>query len=586
MNFVMKIIRLMLIRSFRFSSRIFMARVWVLAVLFGFWGASHAQAQITVTPVTWNVIGLDSNNQQVGPNTFQIGARVRNTGATTLTNLVGTFVWDSANPYVNLSGANSVTIRSLAPGASTDVYFSVIVTRTVAAFDTTRRYRITVSNGLFSASTPSPRELYVERLLSQGRNSVNSITGPRTVYVGQTYTYTVNASTATQGYEQLEASLSLSNIVFQVLSIATTYSSPAGATNDKFYADACGWNNDPTSPTYRSCIGPPNYAGGKAGGTVVTTYTVKVLTTGTTTANTLILDFSGSSYHYNADYGNGINILALPPQITLSKLVNPTRLSAGGTVNYTLRLGNTGTSDITVNDFVDVLPTSPTSATYASGSSTFNGAAISNPTLSGSTLTWTGSFLVPAGQTRELRYQVTLPDVEGTYINSAVAHFDGYQIDTTQEITDNAPATVPVTIQFPPRINLNKSYSANTPDIQPGTELTYTIAFSNTGSAPAQNLVINDPYAANPDPWLRTFRHVDFKLGSVTTALGTTGLTVIVEHSNDGGATWTYMPVSGAGGAPAGYDRTVTNIRWNFSGDLSHVPPNNAGSVGFTVRVR
>src|SRR5207249_478209 len=133
----------------------------------------------------------------------------------------------------------------------------------------TRGYHITASATGFSAvSTPTPRELYVEKIISQNRNSVNSISGPTTVYVGQTYNYTVNASTATQGYEQLEAFLNLSNIVFQVQSIATTYSAPAGATNDKFYADSCGWDNNPISGTYRSCIGPANYPGGKAGGTV------------------------------------------------------------------------------------------------------------------------------------------------------------------------------------------------------------------------------------------------------------------------------------------------------------------------------
>jgi len=78
---------------------------------------------------------------------------------------------------------------------------------------------------------------------------------------------------------------------------------PAGATNDKFYSDACGWEHNPLSANYRSCIGPANYPGGKAGGTISTTYTVKVLSTGSTTATTLIMDFSGSSYHYNSDYG-------------------------------------------------------------------------------------------------------------------------------------------------------------------------------------------------------------------------------------------------------------------------------------------
>jgi len=80
--------------------------------------------------------------------------------------------------------------------------------------------------------------------------------------------------------------------------------------------------------------------------------------------------------------------------------------------------------------------------------------------------------------------------------------------------------------------------------------------------------------------------NTDFKLGSVTTNLGTTGLTVAIAYSNDGGTTWTYTPASGAGGAPAGYDRTVTHIRWSFTGNLSPTAPNNVGDVGFTIRIR
>ncbi|KAF0109496.1 MAG: hypothetical protein FD147_2230 [Chloroflexi bacterium] len=35
-----------------------------------------AAPSLTITPLTWNVIGLDSNNVNVGPNTFPVGARV------------------------------------------------------------------------------------------------------------------------------------------------------------------------------------------------------------------------------------------------------------------------------------------------------------------------------------------------------------------------------------------------------------------------------------------------------------------------------------------------------------------------------
>lgn len=554
-----------------------MVNAALLLFLFGFWGAQTAYAGLTITPTSWNVVGLDSNNPNSGPDTFQVGARICNTGATAVTNVSGTFIWDSFNSYINLKAGNTASVISLASGSCVDFYYPVIVTRTSAAYNATRAYHISVTgNSVASVSTPTPRELYVERIISQNRNSVNSITGPTTVYVGQTYNYTVNASTATQGYEQLEVFLDLSNIIFQVQSVSTTYTAPSGATNNKFYADACGWDNNPLSATYRSCIGPENYVGGKAGGTVITTYTVKVLSTGSTTAGTLVMDFSGSSYHYNSDYGlHVISITALPPPLTLSKIANPTTLSAAGIVNYTLRLVNSGSFAMTVNDFVDTLPTAPASATYTTNSTTFNGVAIGNPTIAGATLTWNGSFLVPAGQTRDLVFTVSLPAVQGTYTNQAIAHMSSYQIDTTQSITDNAPATATITLDSPPALDLVKSVNPNGSQV-PGTDLTYTIDFANSGGQSATNIVATDPIPAN----------TDFKIGSMTTALGTTGLTVAFAYSNDGGTTYVYTPVSGAGGAPAGYDRLVTNIRWTFTGNLSQTPPNNAGSVGFIVQIR
>jgi hypothetical protein len=47
---------------------------------------------LTVTPITWNVIGLDSNNVTVGPNHFPVGARVCNTGDEVVTNVTSSFV--------------------------------------------------------------------------------------------------------------------------------------------------------------------------------------------------------------------------------------------------------------------------------------------------------------------------------------------------------------------------------------------------------------------------------------------------------------------------------------------------------------
>ena len=42
-------------------------------------GAAPAEAALTITKTTWNVIGLDSNNVNSGPNQFPVGVEVCNT---------------------------------------------------------------------------------------------------------------------------------------------------------------------------------------------------------------------------------------------------------------------------------------------------------------------------------------------------------------------------------------------------------------------------------------------------------------------------------------------------------------------------
>ena len=152
-----------------------------------------AATLLTVTPITWNVIGLDSNNVNVGPNDFPVGARVCNpTGSPTTTLTQVKFVWDdglgiytsspSADPYINLRNGTKDTLtpnQSLAAGACYDAYFEVIVNRNSSAYDHTRNYHITATDSGGTASTPTPRQLYVEHLISQSRNSVTGVSyGP------------------------------------------------------------------------------------------------------------------------------------------------------------------------------------------------------------------------------------------------------------------------------------------------------------------------------------------------------------------------------------------------------------------------
>lgn len=137
-----------------------------------------------------------------------------------------------------------------------------------------------------------------------------------------------------------------------------------------------------------------------------------------------------------------------------------------------------------------------------------------------------------------------------------------------------------------PYVSLTKSVSPTGTQV-PGTDLTYTISFTNTGGASARSLVITDPDPSNVT--LSLSANTYFKVGSVTFAPGTTGMTLpaaSITYSNNNGATFAYTPASGGGGAPAGYDANVTHVRFSFTGNLSQTSPNNSASVSFKVRIK
>ena len=152
-------------------------RLCLLAALLTGWGfhpqsVVFAASSLTVIPITWNVVGLDSNNVNAGPNNFPVGIRTCNpAGSTTSVNgVTATFNWTSANTNINLRSGSLNPINpgiNLPPGQCYDFYFEVTVTRTTAAWNTARQYRIDVAgtdsgtSAAVTASSPTPREIYV-----------------------------------------------------------------------------------------------------------------------------------------------------------------------------------------------------------------------------------------------------------------------------------------------------------------------------------------------------------------------------------------------------------------------------------------
>ena len=436
---------------------------------------ASAAAALSITPVTWNVIGLDSNNVNSGPNEFLSGARICNTGDVAATNVVATYVWDTTNANVNLSGATTRTKSSLAASACFDAYFNIVVTRTSAAYNTARRFHITATaDTLGTVSTPTPRELFVEKLVSQNRNSVDSITGPSTVYVGGTYTFTVASSTATQGYEQLSSFLNWPGAIFEVRSVAVTYSAPVNPTsNDKVYSDACGWVNDPTSGSYRSCTGSD-----KAGGTISTAYTVYVIQPGTATLGELIYDFSGSSYHYNDDYGSGVAaktvtaVAAADLSVTKSDSVDP--VTAGNQLTYTLDVANAGPSSATSVTLTDGVPAG-TSFVSATGGGT----------ESGGTVTWNLGTLASGAST-----SVTVTVAVAASRTAALSNTASVTSSVADSNAANNSDTEATAVQTSADLSLTKTDSPDPVGV--GEDLTYTLTLTNDGPSDAQNGVVTD----------------------------------------------------------------------------------------------
>jgi LPXTG-site transpeptidase (sortase) family protein len=358
----------------------------------------YALTTLTVTPLTWNIIGLDSNNVNVGPNHFPVGARVCNTGGEAATNVTASFQWDSADPYISLRAGtlSSVNLGSLNAGACTDAYFEVEVARNSSAYNHTRRYRINVTAGNVTGtiSTPTPRELFVEYLISQNRNAVTDVQfgtslaslssvapgGTMNLMVGNTYYIRLVGYTATQGYEQLESFINIPNTIFQVLSVSTTYTADSSATvsspNDKAYGDACNWENDPNSPNYRSCLST-----GKVGGNITVTYQVRILQVPSAPLvnpqplSTLIYDFSGSSFHYNADYGVSTRYANIV-NASITKSFSPKTINPGQSSTLTFTVNNPGPAAMSGVNFTDTLPSG---VTVSSSTITYSGCGSPSP---------------------------------------------------------------------------------------------------------------------------------------------------------------------------------------------------------------
>jgi uncharacterized repeat protein (TIGR01451 family)/uncharacterized repeat protein (TIGR02543 family) len=277
---------------------------------------------LTVTPISWTVVGLDSNSPSTAslPHIYPLGARVCNTGTDPATNVSAKWTWgdttgtNSIDQAFNGPAQNTPqTVGTLAGGSCEDVYFNVDVKQSGGNSSKTHSQNqniiVTGDGGL---SVTETKLVYVESLVSQNRNTVKGWTGPggcnltysvcdpapTHIYVGQQYTFKLYAQTAT-AYDELEAFATWPSFITlnSATSTYSTISSPGSSTSSSIWADSCTWGSM-TSSSSGACS-----SAGKAGGKTVVTYKITPTSAGTATAiQPMIYDHSGSSFHYNSGF--------------------------------------------------------------------------------------------------------------------------------------------------------------------------------------------------------------------------------------------------------------------------------------------
>ena len=401
----------------------------------------------------------------------------------------------------------------------------------------------TATGDLASATVPAPDI------------SVTKTDGVASTYQGATVTYTITVTN--NGTYAVSANL-VDTVPASLTGVAWTCVASAGSTCDAASGSgntiSTGATLNPSGTAAYTVTGTVNVASGS----IVNTATISLDATWLAESNT------------SNNTATDTDTVVAAADLSITKIASSS-FAVGNSATYSLTARNNGpqsaTGTITVSD------TLPAGLTYVSATGTgwacsSAGAVVtctrSGPLTSGTTLpaiTLTVAVAVAAA-----------PSVSNTASVSSSATFD--------PVTSNNSSTATTPVLY---VSLNKTFTLGGANPTPGTDISYTIDISNLGGMPVQNLVVTDPDASSV---LKISDNADFKVGSVANSLGTTGLTVSVVYSNNGGTTYAYTPVSGGGGAPAGYDRNVTHVRWNFAGNLSQSVPNNAGSVSFTVRIR
>ena len=384
---------------------------------------------------------------------------------------------------------------------------------------------------------------------------------------GLTITKTADVATATPG-DTVQFTVLVEN-TGQTTLTGASFSDPLQTVlTDATYAN----NVTATSGTVSYAAPVLSWSGTLApGGTATVSYSVVVLDPDPGDKrmyNSIVSTTPGSNCAPGSiDPRCSFEVIVQVPGLTITKTAGGATTTPGATVSYTIVVTNSGATAYTGAGFADPLTGVLDDATYNNNATATAGTV----SYANSTVGWSGNLAVGASATVTYSVTVRAADAGNNLLTNTVTSTARGNNCLSGSADTRCTVTVPVA-----RLVLQQAYAATT--TTPGSLLTLTATFTNTGQVPYTGITVSSPSADTVDDAIPTGDQV-----ATSSWGGPAGSLVLTSTA----ITWT-------GSIPVGGVITVTGTLTVENPDpgnkiitgtlVSNAPGNNCPSAGTDPR--
>lgn len=287
----------------------------------------------------------------------------------------------------------------------------------------------------------------------------------------------------------------------------------------------------------------------------------------------------------NGPVGSGLQF----SELSVTKTASVADVYGTTAFSYTITVNNAGDSDATNVSLVDVLPAELTYQSHVAGQGSFDSV----------TGVWTIGTIPFTTPNTSASLVITVVPAAVTVLTAVTNTTSALALDQNDTNSTNDVGSVTVNLHPGPSLVVMKSVTgvsdpvnlAVNPKSIPGAVKLYQVDVTNTGTgaSDADSLIIADAIPANTELFVANLGSgpvVFIDSGSTLTYTYTSlsSTTDSIDFSNNGGASWTYVPVADADG----YDANVTHFRVRPAGSLPAATggSNPAFSLRFQVRLK